>query len=61
MLGETKTLEIINNRCGVENEWDPTEETGSVAPLPTMMDEGLIDHVCTGARVNVPIAGAWWS
>jgi hypothetical protein len=43
MLGETKTLERTKGRCEVENECDPTKVTGSKAPLPTMIDEGLDD------------------
>jgi hypothetical protein len=41
MLGETKTLfRTRGQRCaGKENE--PIEVTGSKAPLPTTMDEGL--------------------
>jgi hypothetical protein len=44
MLGETKTLERKRGRCEVEKECDPTEVTGSKAPLPTMIDEGLDDE-----------------
>jgi hypothetical protein len=43
MLCETKTLERTKGRREVENECDPTEVTGSKAPLPTMIDEGLDD------------------
>jgi len=43
MLGETKTLERKSGRCVVENECDPTDVTGSKAPLPTMIDEGPDD------------------
>jgi hypothetical protein len=43
MLGETKTLERTKGCCEVENECDPTEVTGSKAPLLTMIDEGLDD------------------
>jgi hypothetical protein len=43
MLGETKTLEITKGRREVEKECDLTELTGSEAPLPTMIDEGLDD------------------
>jgi hypothetical protein len=43
MLGETKTLERTKGRHEVENKCDLTEVTGSKAPLPTMIDEGLDD------------------
>jgi hypothetical protein len=43
MFGETKTLERTKGRREVENESDLTEVTGSKAPLPTMIDEGLDD------------------
>jgi hypothetical protein len=44
MLGEITTLERIKGRRGVKKEWDPTEVTGRIAPLPTMIDEGLDDE-----------------
>jgi hypothetical protein len=40
MPGATRTLERTSDRRGVIKEVDPTDVTGSVAPLPTMMDEG---------------------
>ena len=43
MLGATKTLERTRDRCRFEKEDDPTEVTGSRAPLPIMIDEGLGD------------------
>jgi hypothetical protein len=44
MLGETRTLERKRGCCEVEKECDPIEITGSKAPLPTMIDEGLDDE-----------------
>jgi hypothetical protein len=41
MCGETKTLLRTRLRCGKEKVRDPMAVTGSKAPLPTMMDEGL--------------------
>ena len=43
MLGDTKTLERTRGRRSVEKECDPRDVTGSEAPLPTMIDEGLDD------------------
>ena len=43
MLGDTKTLERTSGRRIVEKECDPVDVTGSEAPLPTMIDEGLDD------------------
>jgi hypothetical protein len=40
MLGETKTLLRTRDLCGVVNEYEPVEVTGSKEPLPTTMDEG---------------------
>jgi hypothetical protein len=40
MIGGTRTLERTSDRSGVIKEEDPTEVTGSKAPLPTMIDEG---------------------
>lgn len=41
MLGATRTLERIRDRCGVVKRDDPTEVTGRRAPLPTIIYEGL--------------------
>jgi hypothetical protein len=43
MFGETKTLERTRGWRAVEKECDPINVTGSEAPLPTMIDEGLDD------------------
>ena len=39
MLGATKILERMRDRCGVEKEDDPTEVIGSKAMFLTMIDE----------------------
>jgi len=44
MFGDTKTSERTRGRRVVENECDPIDVTGSEAPLPTMIDEGLDDE-----------------
>jgi hypothetical protein len=43
MLGDTKTLESTRGHRFVGKECDPMDVTGSEAPLPTMIDEGLDD------------------
>jgi hypothetical protein len=72
MLGNTKTLERTSGCRIVEKECDPVDVTGSEAPLPTMIDEGLdddggvkgventsiVDHVSTRTGVSIPFG--WW-
>jgi hypothetical protein len=41
ICGETKTLLRTKFRCGKEKVCDPMAVTGSNAPLPTMIDEGV--------------------
>ena len=41
MLGDTKTLLRTRLRCGKEKMDDPVAVTGSKAPLPTIIEEGV--------------------
>ena len=41
MLGDTSTLLRTKLRCGKEKVCDPVAVTGSKAPFPTMIDEGV--------------------
>jgi hypothetical protein len=41
MLGDTSTLLRTRLRCGKEKVCDPVAVTGSKAPFPTTIDEGV--------------------
>ena len=41
MLGDTRTLLRARLRCGKEKICDPVAVTGSKAPFPTTIDEGV--------------------
>jgi hypothetical protein len=59
MLGDTKTSLRTRLRCGKEKICDPVAMTGSCAPLPTMIDEGVKDD---GGEMEerLPVSAVMW-
>jgi hypothetical protein len=59
ICGETKTFLRTRLPCGKEKVRDPMAVTGSKAPLPTMIDEG-VDEVGIEVVESIPVSEDMW-